>query len=191
MPEIWQEILAYIAVATACFMEGEAALITSAFTAKMGLLNLNNVYIVGMMAFIGTLASDWMWFFIGKSRAKNLVFKKEKLSKTAQKIDRLLEKYPYMILLGYRYIYGLRTVIPMIIGMSNIKIKRFLVFSLFTVINWTIIFTALGYLFGSIIESRLKAFQHYQLAIIIILLLGLIGGLLLRNYTKSKLKNLK
>ena len=189
MLNLWQEILAYAAVITAVFLEGETALLTSAFAAKMGYLN---VVIVGILAFVGTIFSDWLWFFIGRSRAKKLLFKKEKLSKTAQKGDLLLEKYPYLILLGYRYIYGLRTIIPMIIGMSTIKIKEFIVFSLFTTFVWTLIFTSLGFLFGSIIESRMEMIQNYQLKFVIILIsLGLIGGFILRRYSKRKLKNLK
>lgn len=186
---IWQLIVAYFAVITAVFLEGETALITSSFAAKMGYLN---VIVVGILAFTGTLISDWMWFFIGRNRAKKLLFKKEKLNKTAQKVDVLLEKYPYLILLGYRYIYGLRTVIPMIIGMSNIKIKKFIAFSIFTVAVWTLIFTSLGFLFGSVIESRMEMIQNYQLKFVIVLIcVGLVGGFILRRYSKRKLKNLK
>lgn len=185
----WQMIVAYFAVFMAVFLEGETALITSSFAARMGYLD---VYMVGLFAFLATITYDWLWFFIGRSKGKNVLFKKEKLIKTAEKIDMLLEKYPYLILLGYRYIYGFRSVIPMIIGMSNIKSKKFFAFSAFTTAVWTLIFTSLGFLFGSILEPRLDMIKSHPLQFILILIcLGLIGGFFLRRYSKRKLKNIE
>ena len=185
----WQLIIAYFAVYTSVFLEGETALVTSAFASKMGYLN---VYVVGLFAFLGTLSSDWLWYFIGKSKGRKLLLKKEKLQKTAGKIDTLLERYPYLILLGYRYIYGLRTVIPLIIGMSSIRSRKFIVFSVFNTTVWVLIFTSAGYLFGSILESRMEMIRDYQLKFVIILVTtGLISGFVLRRYMQKKLKKLE
>lgn len=147
----------YFAVATAIFIEGEFALITSAFAARLGYLNYSLIFIIG---YISTIAYDWIWFLIGRWKGRSLVDAREGLQKFRVKIASFLEKRQTLLVLSYRYLYGLRGVICLLIGLSDIKTKKFILLSLLTTFLWTLFYSGLGYFFGKFLETKLSNIQN-------------------------------
>lgn len=173
-----RDIILYLAVFAGCFFEGETSLIVSAFAAHRGYLE---IFAVMAIAFMATMLWDWMWFTIGRYRGRQFLKKKPKLRSQARKIDRLIRKYPVPVLLGYRFLYGFRTAVPLAIGMSSIKKSRFLFFSLLNIFLWDILFSSAGYFFGAFLKANLKKIESYEIEIISgILITGVIIGLILR-----------
>jgi membrane protein DedA with SNARE-associated domain len=126
-----KNIILYLTVFFGCFFEGETVLITSAFAAHRGYLK---IFVVMVIALAAIQSWDWIWFIIGRKRGKRLLERLPKLNEKAKKIDYLLQKYPTPVLLGYRFLYGFRTAVPLAIGMSSISKQRFLTFSLINTI---------------------------------------------------------
>ena len=101
-----------------------------------------------------------------------------------------MKKYPVAILLGYRFIYGLRNIIPMGIGMSTIPLRKFFIFSQIGTFLWASLLCCAGYFFGAIIEAYFKRIEYYEVEILIgIILTGLITGLLIRLISKWRMRN--
>jgi len=186
---LFKLVLPYLAVFTGVFLEGETALFTSAYLAKTGNLN---IFLVSIVAFLSTLISDWLWFFIGRIKGRSFIQKRKKLFEMNSKMDKIIQKYPVVILLFYRYIYGMRTVIPLFIGLSNIKTYKFITFSLITITFWTVLVSFIGYTFGIIVLSVFEKIKNYQIIIItILILLGLAIGVFINYYTKKKLRSIQ
>lgn len=168
----------YAAVFLGCFFEGETSLTTSAFAAHRGHLE---IFIVIIIAFTATQSWDWIWFLVGRKKGKAVLAKRPKLSEKARKIDVLLMKYPVPVLLGYRFLYGFRTAVPLAIGMSSIPTRRFFVFSFINTIVWDVLFSSIGYFFGAFLKANMKRIEDYEFEIMAcILISGIIIGLLLR-----------
>jgi membrane protein DedA with SNARE-associated domain len=180
-----KKIMLYSAVFLGCFFEGETSLITSAFAAHRGYLE---IYIVMFIALAATQSWDWIWFTIGRKSGKRFLEKKPKLNEKVKKIDSLLRKNPTPVLLGYRFLFGFRTTVPLVIGMSSISKRKFLIFSLLNTIIWDIIFSSFGYFFGAFLKANWKRIEDYEFEIMACLLIsGVIIGLLLRYRSLKRL----
>jgi len=173
-----KKILLYATVFLGCFVEGETSLITSSFDAHRGYLE---IFIVMFIALAATQSWDWIWFTIGRKSGKLFLERKPKLNEKAKKIDSLLRKNPVPVLLGYRFLFGFRTVVPIVIGMSSISKRKFLIFSLINTILWDILFSSIGYFFGAFLKANWKRIEDYEFEIMACLLIsGIIIGLFLR-----------
>jgi membrane protein DedA with SNARE-associated domain len=173
-----KKILLYCLVYIACLFEGETALTTSAFAAHRGYLELFAVMILALAA---TQTWDWFWFTIGRRKGRGFLAKKPGLNEKAMKINNLLGKYPTPLLLGYRFLFGFRTAVPLVIGMSSISKQKFLTFSLINTIIWDILFSSAGYFFGAFLQANWKRIEYYEFEIMgCIILFGIITGLYLR-----------
>jgi membrane protein DedA with SNARE-associated domain len=175
---IIKKILLYSVVFLGCFFEGETSLTTSAFASHRGYME---IIIVMFIALAATQSWDWLWFTIGRKRGKRFVEKRPKLNQKVKKIDTLLGKNPIPVLLGYRFLFGFRTAVPLVIGMSTISRRKFLTFSLINTIIWDILFSSVGYFFGAFLKANWKRIEDYEFEIMAsILIIGLIIGLFLR-----------
>lgn len=177
-------IYGYAALFIATIAEGEVSIITAAFAASRGYLDVFLVYIVSVLA---TLCSDWFWFYIGRRHGSRFIAKKPGIASKAGKVNDLLHRFPVLFLAGYRFLYGFRVAFPLVIGMSGIKIKKFLVYSFAGTAIWAAIMTTAGYLFGGILEVTFKRLENYEIEIMgSILLTGLIAVLIIKYNNKKK-----
>jgi len=92
--------------------------------------------------------------------------KNRKFKHRIDKVNHWLQKYPVLVIITYRFLYGFRTVTPVIIGTSDIRTLTFLIFSFFSTFLWCLIYSSLGYLFGEIIKTQLAHIEHIELYII-------------------------
>jgi membrane protein DedA with SNARE-associated domain len=179
-----KKLLLYLAVFSGCFFEGETSLVTSAFAAHRGYLD---IFIVMVIALVATQSWDWIWFLVGRKRGKAFMAKKPKLEVKAAKIDALLMKNQTLVLLGYRFLYGFRTAVPLTIGMSSIPTRKFLIFSFLNTLVWDGIFSSLGYYFGAFMKANWKRIEQDEFKIMgAILLTGILTGLFLRYRSIKK-----
>jgi len=156
-------ILIYIVILFGIFLEGEMIMISSIIAAHHGHLNL---WLVVTLGVIGTYSSDCFYFFLGRNKGKDWLNKKKKFKNKAEIIDKRLERYPIIIFMSYRFLYGFRTIAPLVIGASKTKTSIFLFFSAVSTLIWAITYCTIGYLFGEVIESKLGYIEHIEKYII-------------------------
>lgn len=180
-----RKLLLYATVYVGCFFEGETVLTTSAFAAHRGYLEIFGVMLIALAA---TQSWDWFWFTIGRKKGAKILMNKPRLKERARKIDLLMMKYPIPVLLGYRFLFGFRTAVPLALGMSSIRKKKFLFFSLLNAVIWDILFSSLGYFFGAFLKANWKRIEDYELEIMLCLLtVGIITGLVLAFRTRRRI----
>ena len=68
-----------------------------------------------------------------------------------------------MLILGFRFLYGLRTVTPIVLGASRIAPVRFLILNVLGASTWTIVIGIMGYLFGHTLEIIIGDVKRYEL----------------------------
>lgn len=162
----------YAAVAIGTFLEGETILVLGGFAAHRGYLELPWVILSGLF---GTLFGDQLYFYMGRFKGKDALEKRANWKAKAEKVFLLLERHQLLLILGFRFLYGLRTVTPFVIGASNISPVRFLVLNIIGAIIWSIAVGILGYLFGQTLEILLGNIKKYELLVfVVIALIGII-----------------
>jgi membrane protein DedA with SNARE-associated domain len=172
----------YAGILIGIVLEGEMIMLSSVIAAHRGYLNL---WIVIGIGFAGTLAGDWFYFFLGRKRGKNWLLKKQKIKLKVEKITQKLQKYPALVILSYRFLYGFRTFTPVIIGASQIKTLTFLSFSFVSTLLWCFVYGSLGYISGEFIKTRLAHIEDIELFIIGFLILAGVLIYLLKRIMKG------
>lgn len=154
----------YLAVLAGTFFEGETVPVLAGFAANQGLLRLD---LVMLCAFVGSFCGDQLWFWIGRRYGKTWLAKHPKSAAAADKVGKLLDRWGDWFVLSFRFLYGLRAVSPVAIGLSSISALRFAVLNLISAAVWAVAVGSLGYAFGQAIEGmmgRLKVWEHRILA---------------------------
>jgi membrane protein DedA with SNARE-associated domain len=173
----------YLGILLGIFFEGEMTMISGVLAAHRGYLN---IYLVFTLGVTGTFGSDCFYFWLGKRKGQAWLNKKPKYKKKAVWINKKLAKSPIVVFTSYRFLYGFRTVAPVIIGVSGITTKKFLFYSFVSTMIWAIIYTILGYKLGDVLASELGHLEHIEKYIIASLIFIGVLIMLFRYIRKNK-----
>lgn len=153
-----------LAIFLGAAFEGETAAFLGGVVAHRGLLTY---WSASLAATAGSFAGDQFWFFAGRYAAQwsfvRRLMKKPAIARTS----RLLEQYPTGFILAFRFLVGLRTISPVVIGTTRIPTGKFVVLNAVAALVWGQLFTALGYLFGHGVQQmlgRLPLHRHLLIA---------------------------
>ena len=69
----------------------------------------------------------------------------------------------------FRFMYGLRTVIPFAIGMSKTPAPKFITFSAASSAIWAILVGGTGFLFANALESAMGDIKRYELLVLVVI----------------------
>lgn len=148
----------YYAVFLGTFIEGETVLVLGGIAAHRGYLVLSWVMVA---AFTGSLLGDLLYFFLGRRYGHAILARFPVLQPKAHQMQRLVERYHTPLILGVRFLYGLRTVGPMVIGMSALPALRFVVLNAFGALIWSVVVAA-SYAFSNALEALMPQIRHYE-----------------------------
>ena len=153
----------YGAILVGTFLEGETVLVLGGFAAHRGYLELPWVILA---AFVGSLCGDQLFFFLGRWHSQAFLAKHPSWKVRVDKAQRLLERFQRPLILVFRFLYGLRTVAPFVIGMSRVPIAQFVLLNTAGALVWAIVVGAGGYLFGTTLEILIGDIKRYETAIL-------------------------
>jgi len=163
----------YLAVLIGTFLEGETILILAGFAAHRGYLDL---YWVVAAAFTGTLLGDQLFYFIGRRHSQTLLKWRPAWQPRVEKAERLIKKHQILVIIGFRFVYGMRTVTPFALGISGVPARLFVPLNIIGALVWAAVFGSAGYLFGKILEHNLGTLKRFEVSVMIGI--ALIGGII-------------
>jgi membrane protein DedA with SNARE-associated domain len=149
---------AYVVLLVWTFLEGETIVILAGVAARDGHLS---VPLIILCAFCGSLCSDQIVFFLGRYKGKAFVAKRPKWQARAERVYRLLERHQTWLILGFRFLYGLRNITPFAIGMTQVPARRFITLNVIGAAVWATTFACGGYLFGAAMETIFSGQQKW------------------------------
>lgn len=149
----------YLAVFIGCLLEGETLLILAGFAAHQGYLSLPLVIVLA--TFAGALG-DVLFFLCGHFAGKRLLARFPALSARAGPLLARLQRHDHLIIVGIRFMYGLRIAGPVIIGASGVPLARFVFFNLLGAALWAPLIAGTGYLFGKAVHRVFSGLGHYE-----------------------------
>lgn len=150
------------------FLEGEAGLILAGFYAFEGTLALPGVMAI---ALAGSFLGDQFYFYLGRWKGRRMLGMFSSMERKLGRALALMEKYGSLVAFISRYTYGLRIVLPIILGMTNLSKKKFLILNLISATIWAIAFSLIGYLFGKSASLLIDDLDRYEPYILLCLLL--------------------
>lgn len=166
----------YLALLIGTFLEGETILVLGGLAAHQGYLSLTGVVTA---AFVGSLLGDQLFFYLGRRHSRYILDRRPQWHTRIDRVHRLMARYETIMILGFRFLYGLRTVTPFVLGMSKVNTTKFMMLNAAGALSWAVAFGLGGYFFGHVLQSALGEIQHYEG----IVLLGVAGiGALVWGY---------
>lgn len=172
---LWENYVAdwgYVILFCWSILEGELGLIFAGIASHTGHLNVwLAIFIAGLGGFVG----DQIYFYIGRC---NKGYIQAHLSKQRRKLalaHLLLQKYGWSIIFIQRYMYGMRTIIPISIGLTRYSALKFAIINLISAWVWAAITILLAWVFGDKILEFLQLFKAHPY-IFVIFACAFLGG---------------
>ncbi|MGI4837224.1 MAG: DedA family protein [Janthinobacterium lividum] len=158
----------YLALFLGTFFEGETVLVLAGFLAFRGYMDIKMVMLV---AFLGSYAGDQLWYFLGRRHGRKLLARKPRWQTMGDRALDHIRRHPDLWVLGFRFVYGLRTVMPVAIGLSGYPPRRYLLLNGLGALIWSAALGLAAYHFGALLEGILGNVKKYELWVL--------GGLIL------------
>jgi membrane protein DedA with SNARE-associated domain len=176
----------YLAVFVGALIEGETILVMAGYLAHEGYLNLG---VVMAVAAIGGFIGDQFFFTLGRYRGREILARFPSIQVRAARVEKLVLRYQYWLIIFIRFMYGLRVAGPIFLGMARVSPVRFAVVNLLGAIVWAVLIGGAGYVFGEAVSLFLHDAQRYEAYLLGgILVLGIAVWLYRRHRIESRTK---
>lgn len=175
----------YLALLLGTFMEGETAILMASSLIHKGIFDFPFTVLA---AFFGCFISDWIYYVIGRLNGKYFLATRPKLSAKVKPVTDFFHRHKFQILFSYRFLYGFRIIIPLVIGMSGLRPLQFLFYSTVTGLLWATSVSTTGYWIGRLLQLRIQSFEENFLFIILGFgTLGLLIGYTIKHVAMRKM----
>jgi len=159
----WLKEYGYIVLFVWSMAEGETGLIMAGILSHTGDMNVPmSILVAGLGGFVG----DQIWYYVGRYN-KSYVHKEfEQHRRKFAKARLLLRKYGIWLIFVQRFIYGMRTIIPIAIGVSGYDKKKFAIVNFFSAFVWASITIIPAYIYGEELLELLKWMkEHWYISV--------------------------
>lgn len=158
----------YIGIFIGTFLEGETTVLIGGIFSSLGFMNLNEVI---LWAFLGTFVGDCTFFGLGRIFGRNLIERYEFLRNKVPLANKIITKHGNFLIFIIRFLAGIRAIILLLLGCTNLRLSKFILFNAINSILWSIIIALIGYLFGNVIYvfvSDIKKYENYIIPVILV-----------------------
>lgn len=159
------------------------AVLTAGVFCQQGLMSLQWVIFV---AFLGTMLTEQALYFVGRIYGMQLIDRYPSLKEKSQRVIEFLRKYDSAFIFGCRFVYGIRNVSPIMIGVADIPPLKYSALNIPAAFIWAVIVAGAGYVFADVIEKAKDNLQYVQYGAWALL----VGALVYFIYRKNQKKKL-
>ena len=135
----------YLITILLTFLEGETFVLLAGSACAAGLLDPLKL---GACAWVGSFLADQWWFFVGRSFGPMVLRRWPRLRHGIEIVHRWLERWDTVFILTFRFMYGIRNVSAIALGLSDVPAAHFFVLNFIAAGIWVVAFVGAGMLFG-------------------------------------------
>lgn len=172
--DLWNTYVAdwgYLILFCWSVLEGELGLIFAGIASHTGHMNVAvAIFVAGLGGFVG----DQIYFYIGRFNKSYMQKKFKNQRRKLALAHLLLQKYGWPIIFIQRYMYGMRTIIPISIGLTRYNAFKFAIINLISAWIWAAITILLTWFFGDIILNLLSWFKKHPYILVVFMIAFLI-----------------
>ena len=158
----------YVALFLYSFGGGFVGLVFAGVLSYAGDLN---IYVSIIVAGISNFLGDQFLFFLAR---KNKSYAKDMMKKYGRKIalaHLMMRKYGSLVVFVQKYIYGIKTLIPLAMGLTKYSAVKFMIFNILATILWAVIVGYASYSAGEYILSISDDFKYIGLGLVLVIFL--------------------
>lgn len=173
----------YIGIFIGTFLEGETTVLLGGIFSRLGYMN---IFMVMFYAFAGTLIGDFTFFSIGRRYGKKIIDRYEFIRNKVPLANKVIKRYGNFIIFIIRFLVGIRAVVLILLGCTNMGTGRFLFFSFLNSACWSILVSLVGYLFGKVVLVFVDDIKKYETIIVPLVLVLVILLIFVYRYFVNK-----
>ena len=161
-------------------IEGTAVSILSGVLCHLGVITYQETLIV---AILGAIIGDQMWFYIGKNYTHRVLSKFPLLKEKVDTLKSKAESKAKWLAMSSRFIYGGAIAFPLVLGIQNYSHKKFTLLDTIGASLASITGLTIGYLLSSSLKkvtNEITQIEHFMLLLVIIVVI-----MSLYNYKKK------
>lgn len=165
---------------------GFVALVGAAVLSFMGKMDLS---LSMSIAFVANALGDVGLFYMARYQKPMMMDGIKKHRRKLALSHMLMKKYGSWIILFQKYVYGIKTLIPIAIGLTKYDFKRFLIFNIGSSAIWAFSVGFGSYYFGSALVKAAEVISEKPwIAPLVLVAFGGVLWLYLTQATKRKVK---
>ncbi len=149
-------------------VEGTTVIILSGVLCHMGVLPCQETIIV---AILGAVVGDQMWFYIGKNYAEKFLSKFPRIQEQVQKLQAKVAKKADLLAVSSRFIYGGAVAFPMVLANNGYAHRRFSFLDTMGVSLATLSGLGIGYFLSNSFQKvlgNISRVEHLLIVIIVV-----------------------
>ena len=173
----------YWAVFVGSLLEGETILVLAGFAAHQGYLSLPETLAI---AFVGGTLGDQIFFWVGRRWGGKLLDRVPHSEPHVRRLKELLVRHHAPLIVGVRFMYGVRILGPIVIGTCDIKPWRFALFNTIGAAIWAPLVGGLGYLFGHVLATFLQDVEQFEAIALGIVIAAALGFAIVRRWVRGR-----
>lgn len=157
----------YFVILIWTFLEGETIVVIAGWlSASVGL----KPWLIALCAFCGSFLSDQVMFSLGKYKGESILSHFPRTANNMAKAAMLFKKYDTALILGFRFVYGVRNITPIMLGISGVSHKKFFFLNAIGAGVWAITFTYGGLYAGKAFMRIMDTVGHGILYVLLAIL---------------------
>ncbi|MDP1028011.1 DedA family protein [Sphingomonas sp. KR1UV-12] len=137
-------------------LEGETVVVTGGVLAHRGIVPLPAAMAV---AVAGSFVADQLFFLLGRRYRQHPRVQRIMARPAFARALATFERHPTVFILGFRFLYGVRTISPIAIGTTSVAQRRFMALNAVAATVWGVGFTSVGYWFGSGFDALVDRYR--------------------------------
>ncbi|WP_228145848.1 DedA family protein [Acinetobacter sp. ANC 5054] len=187
----WADLIqhyGYIAIFIGTLFEGETVLMLGAYAVHQHLMNFPILIAVAML---GGFIGDQFYFQLGRRYGTQLIQSNADYAQKFERASQFIERYPILTILFMRFAWGLRTVLPISIGIRKYPVWKYVLINILACFIWAMVVATLGFQMSHYLhlfwEKLLPYHQDIYIVIAVIscIVLFKVGYVLLKWWRKN------
>jgi len=159
----------YIILFLYSFGGGFLALVFAGVLSYSGELN---IFICIVTSGVSNFLGDQFLFIIAR---KNKNYAKQMMSQYSRKVaysHLLIRKYGSIVVFFQKYLYGIKTLVPLAMGLSKYNFTQFTILNIIATFLWSFIIGFVGFYMGEVVLNLADEFKIYGIVFLISIILG-------------------
>ncbi|WP_428024714.1 DedA family protein [Arcobacter sp.] len=159
---------AYVILFLYSFGGGFVGLVIAGVLSYAGDLNIFvSMLVAGTSNFIG----DQFLFYMART---NKNYAKDIMKKYGRKVALAhlwMRRYGSPVVFLQKYVYGIKTLIPLAMGLTKYSFRKFTIYNIFATALWSMVVGYISYRLGEVVLTYADDYKYYGVAIILAIVL--------------------
>ncbi len=140
----------YIILALYSFGGGMVALIGAGILSSIGKMDIStSIFVASLFNFIG----DSVLFYLSQTNKKEVMGYMHKHKRKIAYTNLLMRKYGWLAVFLQKYIYGVKTLVPIVMGLTKYDFRKFVTLNLFASIVWGLVVGLVSFYFSTAVRA--------------------------------------